>query len=85
MTYAALTAELDTLLHELEHNTELPLDELSQKVQRAYALIAEGRQHLYAAEESVTQVMNEVGPAGDFEEDGEEEEADAPAENSDDE
>ena len=59
MTYAALTAELDALLHELEHTPDLPLDELTQKVQRAYALIGEGREQSRAAEESVTRVIDD--------------------------
>ncbi len=78
MTYATLTAELDTLLHELEHNPDLPLDELNQKVQRAYALIGEGRQQLRAAEEAVTRVIDDFG--ADEEEEEDEDEFDAPPE-----
>lgn len=57
MTYAALTAELDTLLRELEA-ADVPLDALTQKVQRCYALIREGRAHLRTAEEAVAQVLD---------------------------
>ncbi|MBC7448607.1 MAG: exodeoxyribonuclease VII small subunit [Hymenobacteraceae bacterium] len=69
MTYAALTAELDALLHELEFTPDLPLDELTQKVQRAYALIGEGRAHLRAAEEAVTRVIDAFGEEEEDEED----------------
>lgn len=69
MTYATLTAELDALLHELEHTPDLPLDELTHKVQRAYALIGEGRQHLHAAEEAVTRVIDDFGTADDDDDD----------------
>ena len=74
MTYAALTAELDALLHELEFTPDLPLDELTQKVQRAYALIGEGRAHLRTAEEAVTRVIDEFG--GEAEEEDEEDDDD---------
>ena len=85
MIYADLTTELDALLHELEYNADLPLDELTRKVQRAYALIGEGRQHLRVAEEAVTRVMDDFG-ADDFEEDeADEEQVEPPSEHSDDE
>lgn len=61
MTYAELTAELEALLRDLERD-DLPLDELTTKVQRCYALIREGRRHLHAAEEAVTRVIDEFGP-----------------------
>ncbi len=58
MSYAELTTELDSLLHALEHQHDLPLDELTQKVQRAYFLIGEGRQQLRAAETAIHQVVD---------------------------
>ena len=56
MTYTALTAELDALLHELEHD-DVPLDALTQKVQRCYTLIREGRALLRTAEDAVTAAL----------------------------
>ncbi len=85
MTYADLTAELESLLHELEHTADLPLDELTKRVQRAYALIGEGRQQLRVTEEAVTRVMEEFGADELDDDDADEEEAEAPAEDSDDE
>lgn len=74
MTYAALTAELDHLLHELEHgDTDVPLDELTRKVQRCYALIAEGRRLLREAEDAVAHVIEDAALPADG---AEEEEAD---------
>lgn len=77
MTYAALTEELDALLHELEHTPDLPLDELTQKVQRAYALIGEGRDHLRAAEEAVTRVIDDFGGEEELDEEEDEDATDA--------
>ena len=59
MTYTDLTAELENLLHEIEHNPDLPLDELTHKVQRAYALIGEGRHQLRATEALVTRIIED--------------------------
>lgn len=61
MTYTDLTNELEDLLQEIEHNPDLPLDALTQKVQRAYALIGEGRQQLRATEAIVTRVIEDFG------------------------
>ncbi len=59
MTYTDLTTELENLLHEIEHNPELPLDELTHKVQRAYVLIGEGRHQLRATEALVTRIIED--------------------------
>ena len=79
MTYADLTAELDALLHELEHTPDLPLDTLTQRVQRAYALIGEGRQHLRATEAAVTQVMDTFGEEQPLDDEDDDEEDASPA------
>jgi exodeoxyribonuclease VII small subunit len=57
MNYPDLTAELESILHTLEHQPDLPLDELTQKVQRAYALVGEGRQQLRTAEAAIYQLI----------------------------
>jgi exonuclease VII small subunit len=61
MTYAKLTAELDSLLREIENTPDLPLDQLTKKVQRAYVLIGEGRQQLRTSEEAITRVISDFG------------------------
>jgi len=75
VTYADLTTELEALLRELEHD-DIPLDELTLKVQRCYTLIREARQHLHAAEEAVARVIDDFGPDGASSEAGEEEDPD---------
>lgn len=69
MTYAELTTELEALLRDLERD-DLPLDELTEKVQRCYGLIREGRRHLHAAEEAVARVIDEFGADEDDGEEG---------------
>ncbi len=66
-SYAAAVAELDAILAALERD-EVDVDELSQKVGRAVALVQFCRERLAAAEIEVERVVAELatGPDGDL-------------------
>mgnify|MGYP002624577272 FL=1 len=61
-TYAVATAELERILDEIESG-EIDLDELSEKVERAAALLAVCRQRLAATETKVRKVTAELAAA----------------------
>lgn len=73
-TYAAASAELEQILQDIESG-EIDLDVLTEKVERAAALLAVCRQKLAATETKVKKVTAELAAAMDA--DGTEDEDDA--------
>ena len=63
-TYAAASAELEQILHDIESG-EIDLDVLSDKVERAAALLAICRQKLAATETKVKKVTADLAAAMD--------------------
>jgi len=63
-TYAAASAELEQILQDIESG-EIDLDVLSEKVERAAALLAVCRQKLAATETKVQKVTAELAAAMD--------------------
>ena len=63
-TYAAASAELEQILHDIESG-EIDLDVLSEKVERAAALLAICRQKLAATETKVKRVTADLAAAMD--------------------
>ncbi|HEX6813233.1 MAG TPA: exodeoxyribonuclease VII small subunit [Planctomycetota bacterium] len=63
-TYAAASAELEQILHEIESG-EIDLDVLSDKVERAAALLAVCRQKLAATETKVKKVTADLAASMD--------------------
>ena len=61
-TYAAASAELEQILHDIESG-EIDLDVLSDKVERAAALLAICRQKLAATETKVKKVTADLAAA----------------------
>lgn len=70
-SYAAASAELEQILQEIETG-EVDLDVLSEKVERAAALLALCRQKLAATETKVKKVTADLGAAMDQDEAGSE-------------
>lgn len=69
ITYAAASRELETILDAIEAG-DIDVDALSEKVERAAALIKVCREKLAGTELRVKKVVDEL--AATFEEDGEE-------------
>lgn len=65
-TYAQASAELEQILQDIESG-EIDLDVLTEKVERAAALLAVCRQKLAATETKVTKVTAELAAAMDAE------------------
>ena len=63
-SYAAASAELEQILQDIESG-EIDLDVLTEKVERAAALLAVCRQKLAATETKVTKVTAELAAAMD--------------------
>ena len=63
-TYAAASAELEQILHDIESG-EIDLDVLTEKVERAAALLAVCRQKLAATETKVKKVTADLAAAMD--------------------
>ena len=61
-TYAAASAELEQILHDIESG-EIDLDVLTEKVERAAALLAICRQKLAATETKVKKVTADLAAA----------------------
>lgn len=70
-SYAAASAELEQILQEIETG-EVDLDVLSEKVERAAALLALCRQKLAATETKVKKVTADLAAAMDQDEAGSE-------------
>jgi exodeoxyribonuclease VII small subunit len=64
VSYAELSGELETILDEIESG-EIDLDELSDKVERAAALLSQCRKKLAATETKVKKVTTELQSAMD--------------------
>ena len=73
-TYSAASAELEQILHDIESG-EIDLDVLTEKVERAAALLTICRQKLAATETKVKRVTAELASAMDQPTDEDEEEA----------
>ncbi len=71
-TYAAASAELERILQDIESG-EIDLDLLTEKVERAAALLAICRRKLAATETKVKKVTDELTAAMEAERDDEEE------------
>ena len=63
-SYSEATAELDEILRDIESG-EIDLDVLSEKVERAAALLTVCRQKLAATETKVKKVVDEMATAAD--------------------
>lgn len=63
-TYATASAELEAILHDIESG-EIDLDVLTEKVERAAALLAICRQKLAATETKVTKITADLASAMD--------------------
>jgi len=63
-TYAAASVELEQILHDIESG-EIDLDVLTEKVERAAALLAICRQKLAATETKVKKVTADLAAAMD--------------------
>ena len=74
-SYSEATAELDEILRDIESG-EIDLDVLSEKVERAAALLSVCRQKLAATETKVKKVVDEMAAAADGDDGGD---AEAPA------
>lgn len=72
-TYAQASAELEQILQDIESG-EIDLDVLTEKVERAAALLAVCRQKLAATETKVTKVTAELAAAMDAEAGGDQDE-----------
>lgn len=72
-SYSEATTELDEILHDIESG-EIDLDVLSDKVERAAALLAICRQKLAATETKVKKVVDDMAAAMDSGESGAEDE-----------
>ena len=70
-TYAAASAELEQILQDIESG-EIDLDVLSEKVERAAALLAVCRQKLAATETKGKKVTAELAAAMDQDDEGDE-------------
>jgi len=66
-SYAELSAELETILDEIESG-EIDLDELSDKVERAATLLTKCRKKLSATETKVKKVTADLQTAMDDQE-----------------
>lgn len=69
-TYAQASGELEQILQDIESG-EIDLDVLTEKVERAAALLAVCRQKLAATETKVTKITAELAAAMDTEVDDE--------------
>jgi exodeoxyribonuclease VII small subunit len=59
-TYDEAIAELDNILSELENNSEINMDEITQKVKRASELLKICKKQLHVLDESLEKLLSEL-------------------------
>lgn len=60
LTYSEATAELEKILAELENNTEVNMDIISEKVKRASELLDFCKKQLHELDKDIEKMMNEL-------------------------
>jgi exodeoxyribonuclease VII small subunit len=61
LTYTEAVAELETILAELENNSEINMDLISEKVKRAAALMEFCKKQLHQLDEDLEKIMTDLG------------------------
>jgi exodeoxyribonuclease VII small subunit len=60
-TYTEAVAELETILAELENNSEINMDLISEKVKRAAVLMEFCKKQLHQLDEELEKIMVDLG------------------------
>lgn len=60
-TYTEAVAELETILAELENNSEINMDLISEKVKRAAVLMEFCKKQLHQLDEDLEKIMTDLG------------------------
>jgi len=61
LTYTEAVAELETILAELENNSEINMDIISEKVKRAAVLMEFCKKQLHQLDEELEKIMTDLG------------------------
>jgi len=61
LTYTEAVAELENILAELENNTEINMDLISEKVKRAAVLMEFCKKQLHQLDEDLEKIMTDLG------------------------
>ena len=61
LTYTEAVAELETILAELESNSEINMDLISEKVKRAAVLMEFCKRQLHQLDEDLEKIMTDLG------------------------
>lgn len=61
LTYTEAVAELETILAELENNSEINMDLISEKVKRAAVLMEFCKKQLHQLDEDLEKIMGDLG------------------------
>jgi exodeoxyribonuclease VII small subunit len=61
LTYTEAVAELETILAELENNSEINMDLISEKVKRAAVLMEFCKKQLHQLDEDMEKIMTDLG------------------------
>ena len=61
LTYTEAVAELETILAELESNSEINMDLISEKVKRAAVLMEFCKKQLHQLDEDLEKIMTDLG------------------------
>jgi len=61
LTYTEAVAELETILAELENNSEINMDLISEKVKRAAVLMEFCKKQLHQLDEELEKIMTDLG------------------------
>jgi len=61
LTYTEAVAELETILGELENNSEINMDIISEKVKRAAVLMEFCKKQLHQLDEDLEKIMVDLG------------------------
>jgi exodeoxyribonuclease VII small subunit len=60
LTYDEAIAELDKILAELENNSDINMDEITQKVKRASELLQICKKQLHVLDENLEKLLSEL-------------------------
>jgi exodeoxyribonuclease VII small subunit len=61
LTYTEAVAELENILAELENNSEINMDPISEKVKRAAVLMEFCKKQLHQLDEDLEKIMTDLG------------------------
>lgn len=61
LTYTEAVAELENILAELENNSEINMDLISEKVKRAAVLMEFCKKQLHQLDEDLEKIMTDLG------------------------